>query len=207
MKIPKHLTTAALAGALASAFAMEVPAQAPSSPPAARPRHRQRKAAAAQRTFATPEEAAKALADAARTKMPCWPSWAQRQGVAVHRRPVADTNDWKNFLAGYDEKNALERKDESKAVLTVGKDIGRSPRRSSSVAHWSFDTNAGREEILNRRVGRNELDTIQTLLAIVDAQREYAASADGSGCRHARRFRSSPGRRTASIGPARQAAK
>ena len=47
---------------------------------------------------------------------------------------------------------------------------------------WAFDAEAGREEVTNRRVGRNELDTIQTLLAIVDAQREYAAAdADGNG--------------------------
>ena len=39
---------------------------------------------------------------------------------------------------------------------------------------WFFDTDRGREEILNRRIGENELDTIQTMLAIVDAQREYA---------------------------------
>ena len=62
---------------------------------------------------------------------------------------------------------------------------------------WAFDANAGREELLNRRVGRNELDTIQTLLAIVDAQREYAADdADGNGyADYARRFRSSPGKK------------
>ena len=64
-------------------------------------------------------------------------------------------------------------------------------------ATWTFDASAGREEVINRRVGRNELDTIQTLLAIVDAQREYAASdADGNGyADYARRFRSSPGKK------------
>ena len=57
--------------------------------------------------------------------------------------------------------------------------------------------------MLNRRVGRNELDTIQTLLAIVDAQREYAATdPDENGfADYARRFISTPARRTASTGP------
>jgi hypothetical protein len=62
---------------------------------------------------------------------------------------------------------------------------------------WLFDSAAGREEILNRRIGRNELDTIQTLLAIVDAQREYAVGdLDGNGSYdYARRFVSSEGTR------------
>ena len=62
---------------------------------------------------------------------------------------------------------------------------------------WSFDADAGREEVINRRVGRNELDTIQTMLAIVDAQREYAAGdADGNGyADYATRFMSKPGKK------------
>jgi hypothetical protein len=52
---------------------------------------------------------------------------------------------------------------------------GRSRRLWCARARAGFSTAAGREEVINRRVGRNELDAIQTLLAIVDAQREYAA--------------------------------
>ena len=67
---------------------------------------------------------------------------------------------------------------------------------------WVFDAVAGREEIINRRVGRNELDTIQTLLAVVDAQREYAAGdPDGNGYHdYARRFISTRARKTACSG-------
>jgi hypothetical protein len=62
---------------------------------------------------------------------------------------------------------------------------------------WMFDTEAGIEEVQNRRVGANELDTIQTMLAVVDAQREYALlDADGDGWRaYALRFRSDAGTR------------
>jgi hypothetical protein len=62
---------------------------------------------------------------------------------------------------------------------------------------WVFDAVAGREEIINRRVGRNELDTIQTLLAIVDAQREYASGdPDRNGYHdYARRFISHKGKK------------
>lgn len=61
---------------------------------------------------------------------------------------------------------------------------------------WRFDTAAGREELLNRRIGRNELHTLTALHAIVDAQREYASEGrDGNPRAFAQRFRSSEGRR------------
>jgi hypothetical protein len=62
---------------------------------------------------------------------------------------------------------------------------------------WVFDTRAGKEEILNRRVGENETDTVQTLLAIVDAQREYAMQPrDADGVRkYAEKFASDPGKK------------
>jgi len=62
---------------------------------------------------------------------------------------------------------------------------------------WFFDTKAGKEEILNRRIGENELSTIQTMLAIVDAQREYAMKdLDGDGIlEYAEKFRSDAGKK------------
>jgi hypothetical protein len=62
-------------------------------------------------------------------------------------------------------------------------------------ARWRFDSEAGREEVANRRVGRNELSTIATLHAYVDAQREYASTQhDGVPATYARRVFSSPGK-------------
>ena len=62
---------------------------------------------------------------------------------------------------------------------------------------WYFDTEEGVEEILDRRVGRNELATIQSCLAYVDAQREYASvDRDGDGLlEYARKVRSSKGKK------------
>ena len=62
---------------------------------------------------------------------------------------------------------------------------------------WVFDTAKGREEILNRRIGQNELDAAQVSLAYVDAQREYAKKdRDGDGLvEYAQRFRSDPGKK------------
>ena len=60
---------------------------------------------------------------------------------------------------------------------------------------WRFDVEAGREEILNRRVGRNELSTIATMHALVEAQREYAAEGrDGNPPAFAPQILSSEGR-------------
>jgi len=191
-KIQKALI-AAIAGALVAVPASQAWAQAAAAPAAA-------KSAAKQKTFASAEEAAKALVEGVRAK--------NREAVLAVVGPgsaswllsgdsVADANDWGKFLAAYDQKNALESKD-GKSILVVGNDAWPFPapivKRGSQYA---FDTNAGREEILNRRIGRNELDTMQALLAVVDAQREYAAAdADGNGfADYARKFRSSPGKK------------
>jgi hypothetical protein len=62
---------------------------------------------------------------------------------------------------------------------------------------WSFDTGKGKEELINRRIGRNELNTIQTCLAYVDAQREYVVKdRDGDGLfEYAQKLRSDPGKK------------
>jgi len=62
---------------------------------------------------------------------------------------------------------------------------------------WRFAAAAGAQEIIDRRIGRNELDTIETLRAIVDAQAEFAATAGRQGAfrTYARRFFSTPGTR------------
>ncbi|MFZ3320904.1 MAG: DUF2950 domain-containing protein [Usitatibacter sp.] len=198
MKIPKQMILTAMAGAFAALLAMNVSAQ---SAPAAKPAAAEAKPAAVQSTFATPEEAAKALADAVRAKDrkallavvgPSSKSWL------FSGDKVADQNEWKAFLASYDEKNSLAKDGESKATLSVGKDDWPFPAPIvKKGGKWAFDAEAGREEIINRRVGENELDTIQTMLAIVDAQREYATSdANGNGFPdYAKRFVSTAGKK------------
>ena len=94
---------------------------------------------------------------------------------------------------------------DAKATVTVGTEAWPFPAPLVKTATgWHFDAEAGREEVLKRRVGRNELDTIQTLLAIVDAQREYArVDYDKDGFpTYARRFRSSPGKKDGLYWPA-----
>ena len=106
--------------------------------------------------------------------------------------------EWRRFLDAYDKKNGITREGDAKAVLNVGEGDWWFPAPLVRKGErWVFDGNAGREELLNRRVGRNELDTVQTLLAVVDAQREYAANdVDGNGLLdYAPRFRASSGKK------------
>lgn len=71
---------------------------------------------------------------------------------------------------------------------------------------WRFDANSGAEEILNRRIGRNELAAIQVSLAYVDAQREYALTAGNAGGlrEYAMKLASSPGRKDGLYWPAQE---
>lgn len=150
-----------------------------------------------QKVFATPEDAAKALIEAMHKHDkstllvvigPSSRSWLS-SGDAV-----ADRKDIEKFLAAYDRKNSISRTADDKAILLVGEDDWPFPApmvRNSKG--WIFDAVAGGEEIANRRIGRNELDAIQSLLAAVDAQREYAAGDPDKNGYHdyARRFASS----------------
>ena len=108
------------------------------------------------------------------------------------------------------QKNAVKKEGDSKAVLVVGDDWPFPRPLVEKAGKWAFDAEAGREEVINRRVGRNEVDTIQTMLAIVDAQREYAPrDADGNGyADYARASGRARARRTAFTGkPSRRAPK
>jgi hypothetical protein len=77
-------------------------------------------------------------------------------------------------VKSYDEANKLEKSGDSKVILNTGKDNWPFPIPLAKNADgWRFDTKEGQEEILNRRIGRNELSVMQVVLAYVDAQREY----------------------------------
>jgi len=156
---------------------------------------------AKQKTFASPEEAVKALVDALKT--------GDKGELSVLFGPgseslvssgddVRDKAQRVRFLKDYEEKNSLEKKGDDEAILQVGKDDWPLPipiRKKGSA--WSFDTKAGKEEVLNRRIGRNELNAIDVLEAYVDAQREYAARDwDGDGVYpYAQKFSSTPGKK------------
>jgi len=111
---------------------------------------------------------------------------------------VADASLRDNFLKAYDEKHQLVASTDGSMTLVVGKSDWPMPIPIvQEGGRWRFDTAAGIEEILNRRIGHNELCAIQTCLAILDAQREYvSADRDANGlCEYASRFFSEPGKK------------
>ena len=111
---------------------------------------------------------------------------------------VADARGRAAFGKAFKTANKLVFEGDAKAVLVIGKDDWPFPIplvKSSNT--WNFDTVQGEQEILNRRIGRNELAAIQVCLSIVDAEREYAASHLGSDGvpRYASKIVSTPGKR------------
>jgi hypothetical protein len=161
----------------------------------------------AQQVFKTPEEAATALAAAiksGRTRDVL--KVLGRDGVEImfSGDEVADREARERFVGAYDAKHNVTVEGD-KAILVVGADDFPLPipliRRE---ANWTFDTAAGRLEVLYRRIGRNELDAIQTCLAYVDAQNEYAEkdrTGAGPGV-YARRIVSSSGKKDGLYWPA-----
>jgi len=117
---------------------------------------------------------------------------------------VADREARERFVGAYDAKHNVTVEGD-KASLVVGADDFPLPiPLIRQEANWKFDTAAGRLEVLYRRIGRNELDAIQTCLAYVDAQNEYAEkdrTGAGPGV-YARRIVSSSGKKDGLYWPA-----
>ena len=111
---------------------------------------------------------------------------------------VADTLGRARFIAAYDAHATIEPQGEDKATLLIGENDWPFPvPLVKSGRGWSFDTASGTRELLDRRIGRNELSAIQVCLAYVDAQREYAETAGNEGGvrQYARKFSSTRGKR------------
>jgi hypothetical protein len=114
--------------------------------------------------------------------------------------PVADANAIEDFLAAAEEAVNIEAVEGNAdlMLLTLGEDEWPFPIPLVHDAQgWYFDTATGKEEIFNRRIGRNEISTIETMRAYVEAQDEYAAEdRNGDGIKeYARRLMSSEGAR------------
>ena len=153
-----------------------------------------------QLTFASPEEAVRAMVEALNSKdlkaLEAIFGPGSRD-LITSGDPVADQSGREQFLKLYGEKNRLEQTAD-KVVLSVGNEDWPFPiPMVKKDAFWRFDIEEGSEEILARRIGRNELNAIQVCLAYVDAQKEYAIKdRDGDGVlAYAQKFLSDPGKK------------
>jgi hypothetical protein len=155
-----------------------------------------------QKEFDSPKQAADALIqvatnfDVAAAKEILGPDG---EDLIASEDPVQDKNRAAEFAAKAKEKTSVEidKKDPKRAILVVGNDDFPVPipivKRKGK---WLFDTKVGREEILNRRIGANELNAIQICRGFVEAQHEYAVEKhDGSKVnQYAQRVISTPGK-------------
>jgi hypothetical protein len=157
---------------------------------------------ASKKRFNTPKEAADSLVQAAESfdvnalKEILGPD---SEDIVSSADPVQDKDKAMAFAAKAKEKTSLgtDAKNPNRAILTVGKDDFPLPIPIvKNKGKWSFDTKVGREEILNRRIGSNELDAIAICRGFVEAQDEYAHEKhdDSKVNQYAQRIISTPGK-------------
>lgn len=132
----------------------------------------------AQQAFHDPQEAVAALVKAAKvdgSKAVLDVLGPSGVDIVSSGDPVADTDARRAFLEALDKGYRVDMEKEDRAVLLIGTEQWPFPiPMVRDKGSWRFDTAAGRDEILYRRIGRNELSAIQTCLAYVDAQNEFA---------------------------------
>jgi hypothetical protein len=142
-------------------------------------------AASAQQSFQSPEDAASALVAAAKSGVTndlLKVLGNSAADIIESGDMVADNETRQRFVAAYEAKHSISMQANKKAILMLGNDDFPFPiPLYHTRTGWEFDTSEGRIEILYRRIGRNELDTIQTCLAFVDAENEYADKDRGAG--------------------------
>lgn len=162
----------------------------------------------AQQPFKSPEEASAALIKAVKagdTKSALTILGPGSNDILSSGDAVADQQARDIVVQGYEQKNRIE-KSGAKATLFIGDLDWPFPiPLIEQNGMWRFNTAEGRQEILYRRIGRNELTAIQVALAYVDAQYDYAEEDRGFGPNiYAQRFFSSPGKRDGLYWPTKE---
>jgi hypothetical protein len=158
-------------------------------------------------TFVAPEDAVKALAAAAdkQDTDAIRALFGPATDDVINPDRVQARNDFEEFAAALKVTNRLAKISDRHLILEVGNDFWPFPIPLTRLddSRWFFDTAAGKEELLNRRIGRNELATLKVVRGYVEAQREYA-SRDRMGdevLQYAQKFESSPGKKNGLFWP------
>jgi hypothetical protein len=152
------------------------------------------------KTFDTPQQAADALVQAAASADPAAVIalfGPDGKDIVTSGDSVEDKNRAAKFVQLAKQKMSIEKEGASKATVVIGPEDWPVPvPLVQSAGKWHFDAKQGREEILNRRIGGNELETINLLRGYVEAQRDYASvpREDGAPRQYAQKFISSAGK-------------
>lgn len=154
------------------------------------------------REFATPDDAASALFAAAKSSDRTTAALAifgpDSKDLISSGDPVQDKEAVDAFVARYGVMHRWRLMPDGSEMLLVGADNFpfAIPLKPNTDGKWSFDTAAGREEVLNRRIGRNELAVIGICRAVVQAEAEYHSQTHDSATtkQYALKFISDPGK-------------
>jgi len=130
------------------------------------------------KTFPSPVAAGSALLDAAKSGdqhalLSIFGS--EGKDLIFSGDAVKDKNTAERFVAAYNQMNRWSKNNSGEEILYIGADnfIFPIPLKQNSSGQWAFDTAAGRDEVLARRIGDGELTAIGVLTEIVNAQQEY----------------------------------
>lgn len=154
-------------------------------------------AALAQKLFASPEAAMNAFGEAVATNDEDALKVIFGSDFRKLIPPAGDEIRYR-FLHAWSNSHTIERQSAAKALIAVGGDGWTFPVPMVKTAGgWRFDMRAGAQEMRLRRIGRNERSVMQVMLAIYDAEKEYASEdRNGDGIReYATKFESTPGQR------------
>jgi len=153
----------------------------------------------AQKVFASPDDAAKALVEAAKAGshdalLAIFGPGSQ--DVIFSGDTSQDKTNFENFIAAYTTMNRWRKQTDGSEVLYLGADNNPFPipLKKNSAGQWYFDSAAGKDEILSRRIGNNELATMDVLAAMAAAQAEYSSQHHDGVKQYAQKFISDEGK-------------
>jgi hypothetical protein len=153
----------------------------------------------AQKTFASPDDAGKALAEAAKAgshEALIAIFGPGSQDVIFSGDTAQDKTNFDNFTAAYATMNRWRKQTDGSEVLYLGADNNPFPipLKKNSAGQWYFDTAAGKDEILSRRIGDNELSAMDVVAAMAAAQTEYCSQHHDGVKQYAQKFMSDEGK-------------
>jgi len=197
MTLSKQLTR--LSTCLTTAFLASCWGVLPSALHAAEQKDAPQTPVVAQRSFASPEAAVKALQAAAeaKDKATLTSIFGPEFQELLTGDEVQDSNNARRFAAALAQGCKPVSEGADKITLEVGTNNWPMPiPLVKANDQWRFDTAAGKEEIISRHIGKDELHAIGVCRAYVAAQRQYAsANPGGGGTNYARKFKSTPGQK------------
>src|SRR5271163_5332022 len=140
-------------------------------------------------TFASPDDAGNALLTAAKSGDPnavIAVFGSDSKDIVMTGDPVQDKNTVDQVIAAYNAMHRWRKMPDGSETLLLGAENFPFPipLKKNAAGQWYFDVAAGREEILVRRIGRNELDVMNVCMALADAQSQYYSGRHDDGSTH-----------------------